>query len=388
VVYNYKKSEEAFILRKRNIYSVLAMILILFILGQPVSALVEQYASAVDIMKNDIETSINEMRLQKMNDNMLASFQNMILKHSKEIATMKKGLQSESQIAKDEEARIVKKYGDTPKSKWDTTDQNRYKECETAVINCNKTIDTLGVINKKFVDLNKSLQGKDSKTFQALLKPYLNQLSTLSNEIKAVDTFSQVSIFSTSSKKPLTFKNQSKNLEFYIDGQKIEPGKSKAIQIKNRIVSIRALAVTDRRAFIRTKAATQNTTITHRDDWQFSYTVTVPGGTGSDSATWKVAKEVYNWKAPKISLNTSKPFDSGKSTISSSKATNDVLTWNIPIISAQQFGSGSAATQSFFIAVSGEITWNNDRGGAVSQTTHKTENESFYGDMVVMVPSE
>ena len=124
-----------------------------------------------------------------------------------------------------------------------------------------------------------------------------------------------------------------------------------------------------------------------------------PDGTGR--------KIVYKWKSQAVNISGGWFFLSngndhnriyrvrlnGKNELQlnndeSSNLCIDVLSWNIPVISAQQFGSGSLGTQSFFISVSGEVNWSFDRSGAVTVTTHKTENEAIYGNLSVKVPSE
>jgi hypothetical protein len=351
-------------------------------------ALIEQATNAAEIMRNEIEVMINDMRKERMDAKKLEKFQNQLLGHMKKLKEIRNGVKEEAGKAETEKRNLLGKHGDTPLSQWSQEDQKRWQRCEEVLQNAEKTSAALDETQEQLKQINASLAGKDAKTFNNLLQPYLRQMEKVGKSLKDLSKAGgATTVYDPSKASPLEVINDSKNIHFFINGLELKPGEKKKIAMPSgRTLAIRALAVTERRNFIRTKGLTKNTISHERDDWHFTYTIDT--GAGPNTGTWKVEKEEYTWTGPTMLLQTKTPFDPGKSSAASQKATNDVLTWEVPIISKSRFGEGSLGTQSFLIQLYGDITWRFTREGATTQSVSKTEDESFRGSLTVKVAPE
>jgi hypothetical protein len=179
----------------------------------------------------------------------------------------------------------------------------------------------------------------------------------------------------------------SNRVHFLVGDLELKPGDARSVRLgAGRTLAIRALAMTERRKFVKTKPLTAHVVSSDRDDYHFTYTIDT--GAGPDTGTWKVDKETYRWTAPKLLLATRTPFEPGPAAPSSQKATEDVLTWTVPVISQSRFGAGAPGTQSFLIQVSGDLTWRFTREGTHVQRVERTEDETFHGELKISVPSE
>ncbi|MCC6994667.1 MAG: hypothetical protein IT370_08670 [Deltaproteobacteria bacterium] len=164
----------------------------------------------------------------------------------------------------------------------------------------------------------------------------------------------------TSAGASLRLVHDSKEVWFEVNGVMLKSGDK--LKLSTGQLTIRALAMTEIRSFIKNKKPTANTTIHTQDDYTFHFTVANAGDT-----LRKVTKETYVWSVL---------GDAPAHKLSTSKADNDTVTWTAPALK-RALGH---AIKAFTFNVSGDMTWSYERG-----TVKKTEPESFHGSLTINV---
>jgi len=313
------------------------------------------------IITNNMAAALEEKRLESF---------------MKQLAALREGMkQYQASIdatennADDVMKKLVAMHDDKNRANWDPERRALFEQALAQKAEAQKARKGFKALSAESKQIGSHSSLRSSKTFAKNSNWYRDRLRKMAERLGGMSGVTPAPVkpgpgpapAPTSAGASLRLVNDSKEVWFEVNGVMLKAGGK--MNLSTGQLTIRALAMTEIRSFIKNKKPTPNTTIHTQDDYTFHFTVANAGDT-----TRKVTKEVYQWSV----LGDAPPPHK----VSTSKGDSDTVTWTAPPLK-RALGH---AIKAFTFNVRGDMVWSYERG-----TVKKTEPESFHGSLTINV---
>lgn len=313
------------------------------------------------IITNNMAAALEEKRLESFMKQLAALHEGMKQYQASIDATEKN--------ADDVMKKLVAMHDDKNRANWEPERRALFEQALAQKAEAQKARKTFKALSAESKEIGSHSSLRNAKTFAKNSSWYRDRLRKMAERLGGMSGVTPgpapvkpgPAPAPSSAKASLRLVNDSKEVWFEVNGVMLKSGDK--LNLSTGQLTIRALAMTEIRSFIKNKKPTANTTIHTQDDYTFHFTVANAGDT-----LRKVTKEAYQWKV----LGDAPP----PHTVSTAKRDNDTVTWTAPPLK-RALGH---AIKAFTFSVMGDLEWSYERG-----TVKKTEPESFHGSLTINV---